>query len=115
MHNEHISGEQAVAQANFDALHSWSKRAGTVIIVDFVDAYFHIPKTLVHPAATASELYTIGTTTYPSAINLVRMHQISRVKSLKLGRTYDHAPLSKLCPRIYGLPASPENRVRTQG
>lgn len=64
--------------------------SGTVIIVDFADAYFHIPNALVNPAATASDLCTIGKMARPGAINMVQVHIFSRVRSLKLGMTYDH-------------------------
>lgn len=49
-------------------------RAETVIIVDFADAYFHSPKALVNPTATASDLCTIGIMAWPSAVNMVQMH-----------------------------------------
>ena len=65
-------------------------RSGTEIIVDFADAYFHIPNALVYPAAIASDLCTIGTITRPGAINMVQMHLFSRLSSLKLCMTYDH-------------------------
>ena len=52
-------------------------RSGTVIIVDFADTYFHIPKALVNPAATASAFCTIGTMARPGAINMVQMHLFS--------------------------------------
>ena len=65
-------------------------RSGTVIIVDFADAYCHIPNALVYPAATASELRMIGTMARPGAINMVQVHLFSRVSSLKLSMTYDH-------------------------
>ena len=65
-------------------------RAGTVIIVDFADAYSHCPKALVNPAARASDLCTIGAMTWPHAIEVVQMHRFLQITLLELGMTYDH-------------------------
>lgn len=87
MHGEHISGGQAVTQPNFDALHDRSKPFWNS---NYRYAYFHIPNALVYPAATASELCTIGTMARPGANNMVQVHLCSRVSFPKLGMTYDH-------------------------
>lgn len=90
-------------------------RSGTVIIVDFADAYFHIRKALVNIAAAASDLYTIGTMTWPGAINVVQTYVCSRLTPLQVGMTYDHTPLRNFRRPIYGLPESLENRFQIQG